>query len=262
MNASGGGYNVQPVVKALHVLEYVAQQGRDVTLAETVKALKLPKTTLFRYLQTLSNEGFLYYDLPRDRYRCGMRFRALAQVDRDLQNLRDAAQPEMAMLVEVFDKTVNLGMLSDNSVIYLDIMEGGRLNSQARVGHRDPVYSTSLGKAIVAHLPDFDLASISQSGFEQRTINTLTDMRQLARHVDEVRRRGYAVEMGENEDGLMCVGVPILDGRGYPVAAMSLCAPERRMQPDLVSRAASMLKDAAARVSRSLAPVPDPSPAW
>src|SRR5690606_32917273 len=102
------------------------QQGRDVTLAETVKALKLPQTTLFRYLQTLSNEGFLFYDLPRDRYRCGMRFRALAQVDRDLQNLRDAAQPEMARLVEAFDKTVNLGMLSDNSVIYLDIMERGR----------------------------------------------------------------------------------------------------------------------------------------
>lgn len=250
MSTAGGGYNVQPVVKALHVLDYVVRQGRDVTLSEAVRALKLPKTTLFRYLQTLSNEGLLHYDLERDRYRCGSRFRALAQVDRDFKELRDATLPEMTKLQKDFDETVNLAVLSDACVVYLDIVSGARCNGQARVGHRDPVHSTSLGKAIIAHMPEPDAAAVSRGGFEQRTFRTLTDMRQLMRQVEDVRRRGYAVEVGENEEGLMCIGVPILDPRGYPVAAMSLSAPEKRMDTEMTARAANALRDASSRISR------------
>lgn len=261
MSKAGDDYIVQPVVKALQVLDYVARQGREVTLTETVQALNLPKTTVFRYLQTLSNAGFLHYDLRRDRYGSGSRFRALALVDQSLQGLRDLAQPEMERLLETFHETVNLGVLSDGTVVYLDIMEAGRPRAQARIGHRHPVHSTSLGKAIVAYLPDADFAPIWDGALQPRTINTLTDRRRLRRQVDDVRRDGYAVERGENEDGLMCVGVPILDANGYPVAAMSLSAPETRMQPELTLRAADALRDAAARISTRIRHAFTPLPA-
>ena len=70
---------------------------------------------------------------------------------------------------------------------------------------------------------------------------------------EDVRRRGYALEVGENEDGLMCIGVPILDRAGHPVAAMSMSAPERRMRPERTSEAAEALKVAASRISQGLA---------
>lgn len=249
MSKSGGDYIVLPVMKALQVLDYVARQGHDVTLTETVQELKLPKTTVFRYLQTLSAARFLEHDLKRDRYGVGSKFRSLARVDQELQGLRDIAQPEMRTLMETFHETVNLAVLSENEVVYIDMLEPGRpLRANARIGHRHPAHSTSLGKAMMAFLPDADALALS-SELPQRTINTLTDADKLRRQVDDVRRRGYAIEVGENEDGLMCIGVPILDRTGYPVAAMSLSAPERRMKPELTAVAADALKGAAKRIS-------------
>lgn len=249
MSKSGGDYIVLPVMKALQVLDYVARQGHDVTLTETVQELKLPKTTVFRYLQTLSAAQFLEHDLKRDRYGVGSKFRSLARVDQELQGLRDIAQPEMRTLMETFHETVNLAVLSENEVVYIDMLEPGRpLRANARIGHRHPAHSTSLGKAMMAFLPDADALALS-SELPQRTINTLTDADKLRRQVDDVRRRGYAIEVGENEDGLMCIGVPILDRTGYPVAAMSLSAPERRMKPELTAVAADALKGAAKRIS-------------
>jgi IclR family KDG regulon transcriptional repressor len=252
MSKSGGDYIVLPVMKALQVLDYVARQGHDVTLTETVQELKLPKTTVFRYLQTLSAAQFLEHDLKRDRYGVGSKFRSLARVDQELQGLRDIAQPEMRTLMETFHETVNLAVLSENEVVYIDMLEPGRpLRANARIGHRHPAHSTSLGKAMMAFLPDADALALS-SELPQRTINTLTDADKLRRQVDDVRRRGYAIEVGENEDGLMCIGVPILDRTGYPVAAMSLSAPERRMKPELTMVAADALKGAAKRISTHL----------
>lgn len=252
MSKSGGDYIVLPVMKALQVLDYVARQGHDVTLTETVHELKLPKTTVFRYLQTLSAAQFLEHDLKRDRYGVGSKFRSLARVDQELQGLRDIAQPEMRTLMETFHETVNLAVLSENEVVYIDMLEPGRpLRANARIGHRHPAHSTSLGKAMMAFLPDADALALS-TDLPQRTINTLTDADKLRRQVDDVRRRGYAIEVGENEDGLMCIGVPILDATGYPVAAMSLSAPERRMKPELTMVAADALKGAAKRISTHL----------
>ncbi|HEV2515903.1 MAG TPA: IclR family transcriptional regulator [Devosia sp.] len=252
MSKSGGDYIVLPVMKALQVLDYVARQGHDVTLTETVQELRLPKTTVFRYLQTLSAAQFLEHDLKRDRYGVGSKFRSLARVDQELQGLRDIAQPEMRTLMETFHETVNLAVLSENEVVYIDMLEPGRpLRANARIGHRHPAHSTSLGKAMMAFLPDAGALALS-SDLPQRTINTLTDADKLRRQVDDVRRRGYAIEVGENEDGLMCIGVPILDRTGYPVAAMSLSAPERRMKPELTMVAADALKGAARRISTHL----------
>lgn len=253
MTSFGGDYMVQPVVKALQVLDYVARQGHMVTLTEIVHELDLPKTTVFRYLQTLSATGFLEHDIPHDRYGVGARFRDLARVDHTLSGLRELALPEMRGLVETFKETVNLGVLSDSQVVYIDMLEPGRTRrAQARVGHRHPLHSTSLGKAILAHLPDAEAIMQRERSLPQVTINTLTDIKQLRRQTDDVRRRGYAVEKGENEDGLMCIGVPILDRDGYPVAAMSLSAPEDRMHPALTTAAADALMGAAWRISRQL----------
>ncbi|WP_108660210.1 IclR family transcriptional regulator [Acuticoccus kandeliae] len=250
-------YIVQPVMKALNVLDYVISQGRDVTLTETVQELKLPKTTAFRYLQTLSAAAYLDYDAHRDRYSAGPRFRALASADRAFQGLRETAQPEMHQLLQTFRETVNLAILSDGMVVYLDILDPGRSGrGQARVGHRHFVHSTSLGKAIVAFLPEGEHGLAVDPNLPARTINTLTDAQSFRRQVADVRTRGYAIENGENEDGMMCIGVPILDRAGYPVAAISLCAPQTRTLAGRAGEAVTALKAAAMRIGTGLQPAP------
>jgi DNA-binding IclR family transcriptional regulator len=249
MRKDGQDYIVQPVIKALEVLDYVAKQGRDVSLTETVKELRLPKTTVFRYLQTLSAASFLEYDLRRDRYRAGPRFRHLAEIDRSLQRLRDAVQPEMHDLSAQFGETINLAILAQKAIVYIDIVYQGRTpRSEARVGQRHPIHSTSLGKAIAAHLPNDDFEALCMPLLPARTIHTLTDGRFLRRQFDHIRQQGYALDMGENEDGHMCIGVPILDDYGRPVAAISLSAPESRLAPIRRLEAAVALKHSVDRI--------------
>ena len=81
-----GDYIVAPVFKALKVLEFVADSGRDVSLTEVANALGMPKTTVFRYLQTMSAAMFLSHDATRDRYGIGTHFRNLARTDSSMRS--------------------------------------------------------------------------------------------------------------------------------------------------------------------------------
>ena len=116
-NAQRNPYVVQPVFKALKVLEYVARQGHDVTLTEVASELALPKTTAFRYLQTLTVAAFLSHDQAHDRYGLGSRFHALANADTSLRRLRDVAHPMMEDLGRSFNETINLGILADRHIV-------------------------------------------------------------------------------------------------------------------------------------------------
>ncbi|HEX2553907.1 MAG TPA: IclR family transcriptional regulator [Microvirga sp.] len=260
MAQADGPYIVQPVLKALKVLEYVAEKGHEVTLTEVATELRLPKTTVFRYLQTLTAASFLHHDSARDRYGVGLRFRALAKADKSLQRLRALAQPEMAELGRTFNETINLGILAEGQVVYIDMIEANRaLRMQARIGDRHPLHSTSLGKAMLAFLPEAERLSLVDGSLKAMTLRTVTSRAALRRQIEEVRRKGYAVEIGENEDGSMCIGVPIIDEGGHPLAALSLSAPERRMTREVTQNAIAALQGAAGRISVRLgaaAPAP------
>ncbi|ODT70957.1 MAG: transcriptional regulator [Pelagibacterium sp. SCN 63-23] len=251
MSKAGDQYAVLPVAKAMQVFAYVASQAHDVTLTEVVQALDMPKTTVFRYLQTLSAAGLFAHNIEQDRYGVGDRFRHLARLDSVYHSLRNSADSELDRLVGGFRETVNLAVLSQSEIVYVDIREANRgQRFQARIGHRNPIHSTSLGKAIAAFLPEEQVHSLAVS-FEARTYRTVADARTFRRHVDDARRRGYAIEIGENEDGITCIGVPVLDSQGYPIAAVSLSAPDNRMKT-LVDRAAEALQEASHRIAAAL----------
>src|SRR4051794_31064502 len=250
MRPTENAYIVQPVFKALKVLEHVAGKGHEVTLTEVASELKLPKTTVFRYLQTLTAASFLRHDPARDRYGVGLRFHALAKADKGLQRLRSLAHPFMVDLGRRFNETINLAILADGHIVYIDMVEANRaLRMQARIGDRHPLHSTSLGKAILAFLPGAEQESLLDQTLPEMTYKTVTNRTLLRRQIEDVRRRGYAIEIGENEEGSMCIGVPILDEQGGPLAAMSLAARERRMARAITDEAIAALRDAARAIS-------------
>lgn len=224
-------YLVQPVQKALVVLEYVATEQRELTLTEVCTRLKLPKTTCFRYLQTLTVAGFLAHDPTSDRYRAGEKLRTLVQpVERS--PLIEAALPVMRGLRDRFNETVNLGTLEGSHILYREIVESRRsLRMQARVGARDLAQTTALGKALLATLPR-----------DEQPIALRKELR-------EVHKRGWATDHEENEDGSWCVGVAIWQGE-QAIAALSLSAPSSRMSATLEAEMGAALKEAAMELTR------------
>jgi IclR family KDG regulon transcriptional repressor len=251
--AAGDPYLVSPVAKALAVLAFVEDAGTEVGLSDVARALGLPKTSAFRYLYTLAAAGFVAYGTGRDRYRAGPRLHRGRESEINVPRLRELALPVMSGLRKRFNETVNLGVPDRDRIVYVEMIESSRaLRMQARIGERHPLNSTSLGKAILAFMPEEERAPLLANPLQAMTGRTTTDAALLRRQLRDVAKRGYAVEIGENEEGLMCIGVPILERSGRPVAALSVSAPEARMTRPVRLDVITALRAGAATISRRL----------
>ena len=246
-------YVVQPVEKALGVLAYVVECGQVVSLKSVSQALGIPKTTAFRYLQTLTRAGFLEHHTDRDRYSVGPRLRAMARTDSSIARARELAHPVLVALTQEYQCTVNLAVKGDGSVVYLDVIDSLQgFRTKARSGDANPLHSTALGKAILAHMPQPEARDYLSRPLMERTGRTLIERAELERQLRQIAQSGYAIETGENEDGAMCVGAPILDDQGYPLVAISIAVPLARMSTSHAMVAGRKISEMAARISRSL----------
>jgi IclR family KDG regulon transcriptional repressor len=251
--ASGGAYIVKPVYKALNVLRCVGEHGGRLTLTEVSRLTGLHKTTAYRYLHTLAECGFVAHDPRTDTYGLGMRVWELGRLVSGDMRVREVALPVMRELRDEFNETVNLGILDGKEIVYVEMLESGHaLSMRARVGGRDPAYSTSLGKAILAFLPEEEQRYHLPSRLSPRTGRTHTSLKALRDDLSATRRRGFALDNGENEEDARCIGAPVFDQSGSVVAAISVSAPASRLPDELQPRVAAAVMKAAETISERL----------
>ncbi len=247
-------YIVQPVYKALQVLRCLGDERRELALSEICYRVEIPKTTVFRYLQTLCACGFVTHDFDTDLYRIGLRVWELGQSVHEPIRIRDLALPEMRALRDRFNETVNLGILDGLEVVYIEIIESRRsLRMQAQLGGRDPIYSTALGKAVLALKSEDQWPAHLPKDLAPRTGHTVMSTAKLRQTLLDVRERGFAFDDEENEEGARCIAAPIVNHLGQPVAAVSLSAPASRMPDRLLAKASVAVKETAANISQRLA---------
>jgi IclR family acetate operon transcriptional repressor len=177
----------------------------------------------------------------------------LAQsVDEQLQ-VREIALPLMRQLRDQFNETVNLGVIDHKEVAYIAMIESRHsLRMQTRLGSRDPVYSTALGKAILTFMPEARWPNHVPAEFVPRTINTHRSMVELKQDLVEIQRRGYSVDLQENELGAYCIGAPIFDHLGQVTAALSVSAPASRLDETTKQAVATAIIQSAATISQQL----------
>lgn len=224
-------YIVKPVYKALQVLERLGRERRKMSLTEISHLVRLPKTTVFRYLYTLEACGFVSHDPVQDLYGVGLRVFELAHSVSEALQVREIALPFMRELRDQFDETVNLGILDGQEVAYIEMIESRRsLRMQARLGSRDPVYSTALGKVILAFIPEEQWLQHLPERLSPRTDQTHTSQESLWADLKETHRRGYSLDKEENEEGAHCIGAPIFNHLGQVTAAISVSAPISRLK--------------------------------
>lgn len=227
--ADGDRYSIEAVLRALDVLD-VFRGSEALSLAEISQRVGLNKSRVFRLLHTLSQRGYVERGADGADYVLGIKLvERAACVKRDLRQL---ALPFMRQLHERFNETVNLGILDEHEILYLEMLESSRPIRMAEViGSRSSVHSTALGKAIVASLPEAELLSVLEPlHLVRKTERTITDKGELRRELMKVRREGYAVDNRENDSEGFCIGAPIFDGTGRVIAAMSVSGPADRVQ--------------------------------
>jgi IclR family acetate operon transcriptional repressor len=121
----------------------------------------------------------------------------------------------------------------------------------ARIGARDLVHSTALGKAILAFLPDEQREPFLTHPLAARTGQTITSTQRLRVELDTIRTEGVARETGENEPDARCVGAPVFDRNGI-CAALSISGPASRMDDASLERASAVILLEAAALSAEL----------
>ena len=246
-------YLVQPVMKAMQVLQLVCEAPEPVSLNQLVRDAALPKTTVFRYLRTLATLGFVEHNAEADRYRPGIGLWRLSHSSSPYETLRQAGKPHMKRLRQRFNETINLGVLSGGEVVYLDVLESERsLRMQSSVGATDPLHSTALGKVFLAFRPPSQRAMLIPPALPRLTKSTITDRAALLDQLEIIRTTGYAIEIGENEEGSYCIAAPILDRRDMAIAAMSLSAPISRYDESSRQAICAGLITACGEIGRTL----------
>jgi IclR family transcriptional regulator, acetate operon repressor len=230
----------------LDVLDVLRARPRGASLSQIAKAAGLPRSSVFRYLATLEARGYVERAGGNGVYRRGLVFSGGGP---RLRALSAAARPLLEALRDRFQETINLGVLDGNSVAYLEVLESPMaIRFAARPGIPDHVHSTALGKALAAQLPDDDVRRILVAeGMAAITSRTITDPDEFLRQLVSVRRNGFAVDNGENEEHGGCVAVAIT-GVDVP-AAISLSAPTARLSPARIDEIAAALRETAARIA-------------
>jgi IclR family transcriptional regulator, acetate operon repressor len=245
-----GSYSIRAVGRVLDVLDVLRARPGGASLAQIARGAKLPRSSAFRYLATLEARGYVERDGGVGAYRLGSGFLGDGP---ELRALADVARPLLEALRDRFHETINLGVLEGSNVAYLEVLESPMaMRFAARPGDRDHVHSTSLGKALMAQLPDDEVRRIlSVEEMVAVTPRTITDPDEYLRQLATVRENGFALDYGENEEHGGCVAVAIT-GAAVP-AAISLSAPIARLSPAGIDEVASALRETAARVAQELA---------
>lgn len=247
-------YQLQSLDRAVSVLELLGDSEGPLGLADVCERMDLHKSTAHRALMVLERTGLIERTLD-NRFRLGLKLyelgsRAVEQID-----LRARVQPWFRRLSAQVGETVHLGVLQKATVVYLDKVEPSnrRVWLDSRIGASNPVYCTAMGKAMLAFLPPDAAADvIARIRFTRFTPRTLVTPEALQRSLERVRRRGYAIDDEEVECGVRCVGAPILNEAGRPVAAVSVSGPSSRITSQSVPGIAEHLLRCCREISASL----------
>lgn len=228
-------YKVQVLDRAINILEFVARQGGgEAGLPELAAAMKLHKTTTHRIAHVLESRGLLRRGPDSNRYRLGLHLYDLGCQALDNVNIRDEARPIMTRVAFEVGETTHLAVLDRAEVLYIERIEAQRsLTMGSKLGARNPVYCTALGKAILAFSPDAEIdQALAGCRMQARTKNTITSVLSLKRDLERIRDRGYSIDDEEIEDGIRCISAPVLNPADRAVAAISISGPSSRVTPD------------------------------
>lgn len=247
-----GRVPVGTLERGLALLSALGEGEEGLTLTELARRVGLPKPTALRILKTLEEQGFAARS--GRSYRVGYQCFRLGNLYAFDDHLQRRALPVMEDVMEEVAEVVQLGVLREDEVLYLERVEPRRSIALvlSRPGSTRPAYCTALGKAMLAQLGKGELEDyLRRTKLAACTGRTITDPERLVAELAETRERGYAEDDGEIDEEIGCVAAPIFDASGCAVAAMSVSAPRFRMSGEGKRRAAAAIRKAAARLSAS-----------
>jgi IclR family KDG regulon transcriptional repressor len=243
---------VSAAIRAFTVLESLSRR-RSIGLEELSHEIGLAKPTVYRFLQTLQGLGYVRRD-ESERWAMTLKLFNVGSRALDHLDLLAVARPVAEELSEELGETVHMGVLEDDSAVYvLKIESSYTIRMYSRVGRRIPLYCTGIGKVLLAFAPPEErkalLKRLRLVAFTPKTISTKPA---LDAELERIRREGYGLDDEEHEEGIRCIASPVIDHEGSVVAALSVSWPGFRYAQGSEAHKIEGVKAAAARISAIL----------
>jgi len=247
-------YRVQVLDRTVGILQALADSHTDLGPAEIAQRLSLHKSTTHRLLASLERYGYIHRQPTTGKYGLGLKLFELGSRAVARLSLHGYAQPLLEELVAETAETAHLAVMDRGQMVSVVIAESPwTVRTPATVGRRTPMHCTAVGKAMLATLPEPALhAFFEHYALQAYTRKTLTTPLALACDLDKIRKRGYAVDDEEMEDGLRCVGAAVRNHSGNPIGSISIVGPAFRIGRSRFTALGRVVVTAAGRVSASL----------
>jgi len=246
---------IQAVIKTMMILETLAQND-EVGVTELAKKVLGNKSTVYRFLNTLMDLGYVKQNPETEQYSLTLKMYETGSIALERLDIRKAAQFTMEELAKSTKETIHLAVLDEQNLVYLhkiNSTQSLKVTMMSKVGTTGPLYCTGVGKVLLAYQPEKIIKDlISGKKFERFTDSTITDEKSLLDELDKIRKEGYAIDDEEHEVGVVCVAVPIFGKEKNILASLSISAPQVRMHSDRIEEIALLAKKAALKVSEAI----------
>jgi IclR family acetate operon transcriptional repressor len=247
-------YTVKSLVKALNILEVLADEEQPHTLTQLSRRLHLHVSTVHRLLVNLVRHGFVEEDTLSGGYQLSYRILRMGLRVLDRLDFRRVANPLLRDLNARTQETVHLAILQEAQAISIEKFDSPQaVGLDARLGRLMSLHCTGVGKTLLAYQGEDFLNQIAQSpGLTRMTAHTITGLPQLRRELERIREQGYALDQEEAVDGLRCVAGPVLTHTGQIVAAFSVTGLATRLTPARVPEIAQLVRETSQQISYRL----------
>nr|WP_231618873.1 IclR family transcriptional regulator C-terminal domain-containing protein [Nonomuraea sp. SBT364] len=245
----GAGY-LQSLARGLAVLAAFGSGPGGLSLAAVARITGLPRATARRALLTLQRLG---YAAEREgRFAPLPKVLELGYAQLSGRTFGEIVQPHLADLVARVRQSASVAVLSGDDVLYVARVPTVSIMSvDITVGTRFPAYATSMGRVLLAGLPEERLAGIAPRPLTRHTVGSPEE---LAEAVRRAAKDGYALVDQELEEGVRSIAVPVRGRDGRVVAAVNVATHASRATPaDLVRDLLPALTETAARMEADLA---------
>jgi DNA-binding IclR family transcriptional regulator len=249
---------IQSIERAAAILRLLSGRKRRLGVVQLAGELGLPKATVHGILRTLKDVGFVEQDPESGKYQLGAALLHMGSSYLDGNELRTRALNWSDALAARSNESVRIGTLHESQVLIVHHVFRPDDSRQAlEVGGLVPAHATAMGKVLLAR-NQYAVDELFAAGLPRITDATITDPARLGKELQEVRRRGWATDMGELVDGEVSLAAPIDDRRDVTVGSIAIHGPYERLCHNGVPRSdmVSYVREAARAISRDLGAIP------
>jgi IclR family KDG regulon transcriptional repressor len=247
------GESASSIGRVFAILGAIGDSGQ-IGISELSQRLGMSKTTVHRVIQTLKALGYVTQEVETERYRLTIRLFELGAKALESVDLVREADVEMRRIGEATREAVHLGAFDEDAIIYIHKIDADYgLRMQSRIGRRNPLHSTAIGKVLLASMDPADAREVlSHVEFRKSTQKTLSSAEAVLSILPHVREQGYGEDNEEQEEGLQCLAVPVFDRFGRVIAGLSISFPTMRCGADTKSHYVALLRKSGLAISTRL----------